>query len=128
MSAVEFVEQLVAETAGSVNLGLDPVEPLISPDSLYDPKVKAMYDAEPKKRIYLPTPDSWKEVYPYAERIEINGLKYIIQADRDVLVPESVFMVWQNKRDREREVAGMQAALRAKMTYTHISQVPVWLR
>lgn len=125
----DFVDSLVQQTnQQGIDFDLNPVEPLVSPDSLYDQKVKAMYDAEPKKRIYIPTPPGWREANPYAERIEINGIVYIIQAERDVLVPESVWLVWKNKQEREREVNGMQAELRRRMEYTNISQVPVWLR
>lgn len=125
----DFVDSLVQQTSQQgIDFDLNPVEPLVSPDSLYDQKVKAMYDAEPKKRIYIPTPPGWREANPYAERIEINGIVYIIQAERDVLVPESVWLVWKNKQEREREVNGMQAELRRRMEYTNISQVPVWLR
>lgn len=125
----DFVDSLVQQTSQQgIDFDLNPVEPLLSPDSLYDQKVKAMYDAEPKKRIYIPTPPGWREANPYAERIEINGIVYIIQAERDVLVPESVWLVWKNKQEREREVNGMQAELRRRMEYTNISQVPVWLR
>lgn len=125
----DFVDSLVQQTnQQGIDFDLNPVEPLLSPDSLYDQKVKAMYDAEPKKRIYIPTPPGWREANPYAERIEINGIVYIIQAERDVLVPESVWLVWKNKQEREREVNGMQAELRRRMEYTNISQVPVWLR
>lgn len=137
MSATKTViDELVAKAeeaagvdrSGEVNFDISPVDAIVSPSSIYDPAVKAMYDAEPKRRVFIPTPDSWKESYPYAERVQINGIVYIIMSDQDVLVPESVAGVLDNQRAMNREVNRQVSAIRRLMQYTDISQVPHWYR
>lgn len=126
----ELVEQRgeTSAVADNFNLDFNPVDPLVSPDSLYDPATKAMYDAEPKRRVFIPTPEGWKQPYPYAERIQINGIVYIIQAEQDVMLPESVWSVWENKRKMERLVNQQVAALERIASYSHINQVPHYIR
>lgn len=129
--ATNIIDQLAQDAgfdAENVDLDMTPVNAIVSPDSLFDPKLKAQYDAEPKKRVYIPTPDSWKEAYPYAERIEINGIRYIIVAEQDVMLPESVAAVWENKKAMERELNRLNGAAKRLMSYTNIDQVPSWYR
>lgn len=129
--AENVIDQLLERATGVAaepDMDIDPVEALVSPSSIFDPKVKAIYDAEPKRRVYIPTPETWKEPYAYAERIQINGIIYIIMADQDVLLPESVAAVWDNRRNMLREVNRQTAAMKKLASYTHIDQVPTWYR
>lgn len=112
----------------NVDLDINPVDVIVSPDSLFDPKVKAAYDAEPKRRVYIPSPEGWRETYPYAERVELNGVRYIIVSEQDVMVPESVAAVLDNQRAMHRELNRLNNTARRLMSYTHIDQVPHWYR
>lgn len=124
----QLAEKAGVTTSPDVDLDVAPVDAIVSPNSIYDHKLKAIYDAEPKKRVYIPTPETWKQPFPYAERIQINGIIYIIMADQDVLLPESVAAVWENKRNMDRATMQQQRQMESLMTYTNINQVPHWYR
>lgn len=131
MTEKTIIDELVERVEGAKSnddLDFYPVDPLIAADSLFDPKIKAMYDAEPKKRVFIPEPEGWSQPQPYAERIEINGIVYIVTAGYDVMLPESVWAVWENKRQMNRLYNRQVAALKRIANYDHINQVPQYVR
>lgn len=132
MTTKTIIDELVEKREGAAreddDLDFNPVDPIVSPDSLFDPKIKAMYDAEPKKRVHIPEPDGWSSPHPYAERLEVNGIVYIITAGYDVMLPESVWGVWENRRQMNRLVSRQQQALRRIAQYENIGQVPHYVR
>lgn len=74
-------------------------------EAVHNLQMKAIYDKEPKRRV---------GPFDDGEVVVANGVPYIIRPDVEVMVPESIWAILENKKKGERYVKGINDALKKR--------------
>lgn len=96
----------------------------IKRDGFYTKEFEEAVKAQKAFPLMIPTPDSWRAPTPYVVTMQVNGMNVAIEADKLTFVPEVFYLNWLNHMQGEQELRQMRRNAQARMSYSHINQVP----
>jgi len=118
-------EQLATMSAKEVLDALGGLgQMLVTKDGFYTKDFADAIKAQPQFPVMIATPDNYKGLGPYTINMQANGMNVTIEAEKITLVPQTFFEVWQNHVQGEAELRQMRRNAAARLTYSHINQVP----
>jgi hypothetical protein len=99
---------------------------MVTKDGFYTTEFAEMVKQQPVFPLMIATPDNWRAPFPYSITMQVNGMNVTIEADKLTLVPQVFYENWMNHVSGEAALRQARRNAGARLSYSHINQVPFY--